>query len=762
MSSSISSSNNSGSGRSRKLSKIAAEKLEEKERKAANKSNRKKISNKRQAEEGDSTPAKVKKSKLATQAKKVVEANKKALIESSDSDDDFNMTKSNRSGTSSPSHSNMEVLPEDDRIAIAIDLLIQQRISAGKTVSVWPTQAEMDAATTNSALAITVAPRVTPQEYLFHDTIAKLSLAPDSAIFKMADICLGSEVPSGTVFFILPADSSGDTEIHDFYQVRPVPANRMSLRKATRIITSRGNAKANGNRMAIEDITDILFGPGDKLCTLPRGGVTKVLYLTNIVSWAEEEFFDEITVKDSLIPPTSLPLTNVGFGSSTSEFSEVALPLLPSPSFSKFVSASTRPSIRMASIPKIESVTSKYAHSSAMYQVSQQIINTAIVNSSKENKGDLGLLDALKASSSSASSATTMRKLGMNPHTLHVLSVAGSEALKATLSEVRKRFGLRVSCPITMFGMKHYIQSWMLDDQGHALKYFINLMEFHGALKGDTLAREFNSLDDLAEQSKAYCNLIKDLNFKSCLTDLRIMKDAVFNVLLLLFIKYNMRFKFQNEMLKAVDRLFVYIRKHDFGPSAKCSSDFIRLCIVELFRQFDEFHSNLFECRDDSDTDELLQGLTFLPDLEIDSPIDMIQQCMFHEYGHSVAQLLIKGTGLASSSGGGTNDEKVSPTSNKQRNKNKRDKQKEKKQQNPQLVSNHPSKNSTVIANSKSTTGGGLFCFKFNSKKGCDYKDKCKFKHAAPAKNSIEWSKLEEMFSDRGVEATDAFIAGGV
>ena len=269
-------SSNSGiSGRYRKLSKIAAEELQEKERKAAAKSIKKtKDSKKRRAEE-DGNTKKSKKSLLAAEAAKILkEAVEKAKQDEADAGlsgvDDDNVSE----------HGSLGPLTEDDRISAALeDFLAQRMSSSGSATPLWPTKLEMSAAISGMAVPAITATKIAPMAGLFVQTVGKLSLNVDSAILSLAVICEGSRIPPGTVFFTLPDDTAEDKNIHDFYQVRGIPSSRLDIRKATKIITSRGDATATGNLMDINDIVDVLFGPTDNLCTLPVGGVTHKFYI---------------------------------------------------------------------------------------------------------------------------------------------------------------------------------------------------------------------------------------------------------------------------------------------------------------------------------------------------------------------------------------------------------------------------------------------------------------------------------------------------
>ena len=489
-------------------------------------------------------------------------------------------------------------------------------------------------------------------------------------------------------------------------------------------------------------------------------GNTQILYLSSLVRWATEEYFEPVTCCEPHPTKETNSPANLGLAlpADSTHLSEGSIPTAVAA-----VPKAQRPNIKYVSVPSTSDLTAKYPQAQFMFQVSQPIINAAIVSSSKEGKGENGILEALRASS--VANVNTMRKQGMNPHTLHVLSVAGSETLKATLQEVRKRFNTRVDCPINMAIMKHYIQSWMIEDDGHGIKYFIGLEVFHGYGAGEAYARRFNVLDDIVDHSKAYLSLVEKLDFKRFSTDLNVMKDAARNVLLLLFIMNNMRFCFQSAMLDALDRLFFYIKKNDFGPSSTCSADFIRLCLVEFFNCLDDFRSRLSESRDDSDSLEMLDELEFLPHLEDGSPIVLIQQLMYFTYGRNVAQLLISGSGKSPSASNEALDTKDSKTKS-ERNKEKKDKKKAKLLSRP---SNPLGTSAQVIHTNNVNPPVGkllnakrkIFCLMFNSKKGCQFGSSCRFTHEIPLIGSSEWNHLEGLFSDRGVEASASFVAGG-
>jgi len=756
--------------RSRKLSRVATEELFEKERKATAKLLKKTIASTKkrgmskvpiqddqEAEVNDAPPVrKIRRSALAVEAARILKeaadkANKDEEAETKINTEDGSLSiddEDEYSVIASPGQPN-----EDVRISTALEAMVTKRmLASGSATRLWPTPIEMSAAISGMVAPVVRTSKVAPLSALFVKTVDKVTNSPESAVLSLAIICPGSDVPTGAVFVTLPDDTGDDKNIHDFYQVRGVPSSRFGLRKATKIITSRGDATANGNLMDADDITDILFGPTDKLCTLPIGGVTQVLYVSSIVSWATEEYFEPITSCEPNLT-SAHPLapaydsSNAAAGTSHSH----SVPNLE-------VLKSARPHIRYASVPREIEITKKYPHAPYMFQVSQPIINTAIVSSSKENKGENGILEAIKASAGSTGS--TMRKLGMSTHTLHVLSVAASEALKATLQEVRKRFNQRVDCPINMVVMSHYIQSWVLSDAGSGIKSFVGLEVFHGNAGGEAYARKYNSIDDLTAHSKAYLTLVEQLEFRHFATDLNVMKNAAKNILLLLFIMHNMRFCFQSGMLDALDRLFVYIKMKDFGPSSGCSADFIRLCLVEFFNNLDDFRARLSESRDDSESVSLLEELSLVPDLGISSPIILIQECMYHAYGRNVAQMLIAGVGDSDRVQENGEDK---PKANK--NKNRKDRQKAKVLSGLPKPPAPPSQLKVVVPpafhNTSKNDKRKSFCIMFNSKKGCQYGNSCKFAHEVPPLGSDQWSRLENIFSERGVEATAAFVAGG-
>ena len=764
--------------RNRKLSRVAAEELLEKERKANAKLLKKTIASTKkrgiskvpiqdnqETEVNDPPPIrKIRKSALAVEAARILreeadkakkdeEAAAKIDIEdgslSIDDEDEYSVVES-------PGQPN-----EDIRISTALETMTTKRmLASGSATRLWPTPAEMSAAISGVAVPVVGTSKVAPLSALFVKTVDKVTNSPESAVLSSTIICPGSDVPTGAMFVTLPDDTVDDKNIHDFYQVRGVPSSRLGLRKAQKIITSRGDTAANGNLMDADDITDILFGPTDKLCTLPIGGVAQVLYVSSIVSWATEEYFEPITScePDSVSAHPLIPGVDQVLPAYVSSHASAGITHSHSVP-NREVFKSSRPHIRYASVPREVEITAKYPHAPYMFKVSQPIINTAIVSSSKENKGEHGILEAIKASA--GSNGNTMRKLGMSSYTLHVLSVAASEALKATLQEVRKRFNQRVDCPINMVVMSHYTQSWALPDSGSGIKSFVGLDVFHGSVGGEAHARKYNSIDDLTTHSKVYLTLLEQLEFRHFATDLNVMKTAAKNILLLLFIMHNMRFCFQSGMLDALDRLFVYIRLKDFGPSSSCSADFIRLCLVEFFNNLDDFRARLSESRDDSESNSLLEELSLVPDLGIGAPIILIHECMYHAYGRNVAQMLIAGVGDSIQVHKNGEDK---PRANS--NKNRKDRKKAKlllglpktPTPPPQLkVVTVPADNNAASKNDKRKS----YCIMFNSKKGCQYGNSCKFAHEVPSLGSDQWSRLENIFSDRGVEATAAFVAGG-
>jgi len=464
---------------------------------------------------------KAKVTRLATEAKKVTAAEEKELedlVFDVDNLEDLDNLQD-------------EILTtEEGQFTSSLNILIEKRMtSIGSIVQLWPTINEWNEASTGVVIPPPRIPKDSPCAALFARTVDLIKLDKESAILSFAVVSPGSHLPSGCVFITRPVDSGTDSTIHDFYQVQSVPSNRLGLRKAVRIITSRGDPIAKGNSMDEIEISDILFSSFDLLCTLPEGGLDQVLLLTNLISWAPDEYFGTFDIcepfeKNPDPPSLKFAKSILPESDSTSEDDDTP------PVIRHLAPIAMAPRPKFSSVPKLKNITVKYPKSSSMYEVPTQIINSSIVNGGKAARGENGLVEALKASTSAIT--TSLQKLGMSNHTLSVMSVAASEASKALLSEVRFRFLQRKYVPINLTVMKRFIQSWMIEQEGAGIKYFINLVEYCGASAAQFHGRKFLALDDSPESAIIFQNAVDQFDFYRYRNDIRVMEDAVNNILL--------------------------------------------------------------------------------------------------------------------------------------------------------------------------------------------------------------------------------------
>ena len=344
----------------------------------------------------------------------------------------------------------------------------------------------------------------------------------------------------------------------------------------------------------------------------------------------------------------------------------------------------------------------------------------------------------------------TLEKNGMSSAILIAFSVSPKGTLNSTVAEKTSSVFNRLSIPGHRSKFLHVVISWELSD----LTVYRNLKEVYGHQQKDLRARKYAMIRDTTDGLAEYVALMKGLEGVFVATDLRIIKDAVMNMLLVIFITHDMRYKFQNEMICATLRCFEYLAVTDFGINHPSSQNYIELVLKELFSGFERIRILALHARDRSADDELMRLLQLVPDLNPQT--SWIVQ-IFDHFKHANTQDFMEGLVGASSSssdkkkaGGKTEEEKKESWAQKNR-----DKKAAKKARNEQAAKQINTDNQPRL---DPMLDHGVCSF-YNTAKGCNRRDgECRRNHIVPRRNSNGWRKLSEYFKDKNISPCKEFL----
>jgi len=273
---------------------------------------------------------------------------------------------------------------------------------------------------------------------------------------------------------------------------------------------------------------------------------------------------------------------------------------------------------------------------------------------------------------------------------------------------------------------------------------------------GEIRAMSYNSLEEVDTHSPTFLKLLK-VDEHMDFGDLRIIRNAAFTMLHLIFIVTNMRYKFQQELLLAVDRLLNFLKCNEFGKSNPKSKLQNRLCMYYTFREIERFRQEITFFRTRNCDSLVINLCRKIPNLEQGSYISKIHVQLYHNDLGNSANLLI--AGMDNSAAEPTNPLKPKP--------DKKDKGKgniKPTPTDPKSLNGSPPTDRPAAAGIQNPPGNPAiktqrFCGRFNSTVGCST-PKCRFKHETPSKGSPGWKILANYFATTDAVPTSAFLAG--
>ena len=187
--------------------------------------------------------------------------------------------------------------------------------------------------------------------------------------------------------------------------------------------------------------------------------------------------------------------------------------------------------------------------------------------------------------------------LGMADLVAEAVSYVPQVALNNNIHDIAAHILDRIRSPICTSLLVSLLKSWAIPVQPKSLYNFIPLHIHmgHGAQNAEITLRQFenfSSLDDALDPE--YVKLIASHLIPELNITMAMLEIAVQNVLLCIFILWEMRLDVQDEMLRSVDRLFSWLRDNSVSSNNQAMLKFGLCVIVEFFREWDKFRR---ECR---------------------------------------------------------------------------------------------------------------------------------------------------------------------
>ena len=233
------------------------------------------------------------------------------------------------------------------------------------------------------------------------------------------------------------------------------------------------------------------------------------------------------------------------------------------------------------------------------------------------------MTDYLKHQTASTKQPHTLEKLGINTNLLNVVSVARLATSSSTIQDVKYCLNRKFPLPINMVVMSHFVKAWSIGDDGNALCHFQSLSESRGETLGEIRAMSYNSLEEVDTHSPTFLKLFKADELMD-FGDLRIIREAACPMLHLIFIVTNMRYKFQQELLLALNRLMIFLKCNEFGKSNPKSKLQNRLCLFYTFREIEQLRQEITFFRTRASDSLIVNLCRKIPNLEPSSYISKI------------------------------------------------------------------------------------------------------------------------------------------
>jgi hypothetical protein len=354
--------------------------------------------------------------------------------------------------------------------------------------------------------------------------------------------------------------------------------------------------------------------------------------------------------------------------------------------------------------------------------------------------------------------------LGMADLVAEAVSYVPSVALNNNINDLASQILDRIRAPICTVLLVHMIKSWSITFHPKSLFNFIPLVVHKGSLNSEIALREFEQFTKVdGDLDTEYLKLITMHRISDISITISMLEIAVQNFLLCIFILWEMRLDLQDEMLRSVQRLFVWLREHSVSSDNSAMIDFCLCACVEFFREWDRFRRHCREVTYEGMSVFLQREGSIIPSLGPQSLIsNLYVRFSLTDSSFPLANLISSVSGQ---------DGKVAaisavpvtvptdPSARTLRNKAKKLENRNKKAAAALLAAASPIVNKLVGAPRAGVPKAKYgVCARFFSTAGCVYGASCNREHGVvPIKGSADWLSTEEFLKRNHLVPTAAF-----
>ena len=337
--------------------------------------------------------------------------------------------------------------------------------------------------------------------------------------------------------------------------------------------------------------------------------------------------------------------------------------------------------------------------------------------------------------------------------------------MRATGPEKLAAVFARLSIPISLKRVVGLIGSWSIG-RASDLAPFFNLKETYGGSNVDFQRRRYEDAGgDATTDSAEYLSLLDKESVRLTTIDLRMLKDAAMNVLMVIFILHDMDHKLQYEMIEAVERCFDYLGAKDFGIRNPDSATFLRMVIGETFASFQRIRTTILGMRDRSEAGAIVAAFRKVPDTSRESPIGRT----FTHYDQANSALVVadwaKAAGTPAS--GATVDVNAAAKAATKAAKKAATAATALQRANDAKNKLAAATTAAAVAAQTAANGAGVGerrrskrpCISFNSTAACTRGDQCRFSHFVPDRQSDDGTMISDALTDRTLAPAADFRA---
>jgi hypothetical protein len=240
------------------------------------------------------------------------------------------------------------------------------------------------------------------------------------------------------------------------------------------------------------------------------------------------------------------------------------------------------------------------------------------------------------------------------------------------------------------------------------------------------------------------------------------VQDALLNLMATITVLTNMRYCFQDVLFLSALSLMRYVRARDFGQRSEFMLPFMKACVAELMTQWENARTVISDYTRE-DTDELLANCRMIPDLSDGGKIDVLYRHyqLKDSARGGLASALIHNHQQGPQGGAALTSPAKTKTSGDKKHKKKGDTG---KSPSPSKGSQKTGGSSSSSSSSSSTagnaTGGRMYCYFFNTAKGCKYPGTgtCRNAHENPAKGSSDALAMKKYFDEHNWTPSKDFV----